>query len=134
MSATEIVPNLWMGGELLPFELGDYDAVVNVREIPDVIVNPRTQAMLWLPLVDSLSPVPYWKLFSAVEFVHGVYRTRRKVLVHCTMGHNRSGLIVGAFLILEQGQRVDDTVNLIRSKRPGALSNATFVAQLRALA
>ena len=48
-----------------------------------------------------------------------------KVLVHCTAGYNRSGL-VNATILHKHGISGLEALRIIRQARPGALSNQTF--------
>lgn len=60
-----------------------------------------------------------------------VRRQSGSVLVHCQAGLNRSGLIVGASLVL-LGSTPDEAIALMRAKRsPAVLCNPTFEAFLR---
>jgi protein-tyrosine phosphatase len=57
-------------------------------------------------------------------------RDRRRVLVTCNAGRNRSGLVTG-FALMDLGVRADDAIVLIRKARgDDALSNAFFVKLL----
>lgn len=55
-----------------------------------------------------------------------------KVLVHCTAGFNRSGL-VNAMILYKLGVLGEEALRIIRQARPGALSNQTFYDYVRAL-
>ncbi|MBJ7357852.1 dual specificity protein phosphatase [Nocardioides sp.] len=58
----------------------------------------------------------------------------RRVLVRCSGGLNRSGLVVAASLV-RLGHAPDDAIALVRRARgPWALTNPGFVAHLRSLA
>ncbi|HSV37483.1 MAG TPA: hypothetical protein VLI04_01870 [Nocardioidaceae bacterium] len=55
----------------------------------------------------------------------------RKLLVRCTGGLNRSGLVIGLALI-KQGRTPDEAIDLVRAARgPYALCNGAFVRYLR---
>jgi len=61
-------------------------------------------------------------------------RTGRRVLVRCSGGLNRSGLVVASTLV-RLGYAPDDAITLVRGARgPWALTNPAFVSHLRALA
>lgn len=64
------------------------------------------------------------------QFLESSRKRGRAVLVHCFAGINRSAIVCAAFL-LRCGLDVEWAVALVRSKRPGALTNAVFLAQLR---
>ena len=139
MDATEIIPGLWQGGELLPVERGRFEAIVSLRLINSVLnLDPDLRAYLHIPLLDEAKPVPIREINVAVTFIDEYLcstpdKPDPTVLVHCTEGRNRSGLIVGAFLIMRRGMDPDSAIALIRSKRANALSNQTFVQQLQDL-
>ena len=52
-----------------------------------------------------------------------------KVLVHCTMGFNRSALLTGKILY-RMGMKGPDVVRRLQERRPGALYNDTYAAYL----
>jgi len=52
-------------------------------------------------------------------------------LITCWEGRNRSGIITAVTLTLLTGWPADKAVARIRSRRPGALTNESFVRQLR---
>jgi protein tyrosine/serine phosphatase len=55
------------------------------------------------------------------------------VLVHCTAGISRSVSIVAAYLIKEKGMSAVNAINFIRTKRPIADPNPSFMRQLQTL-
>ena len=128
---TEIIPGLWMGGTYSPVIPTGFDAVVCCREVTDwaLIGVP----FLHLPMVDWSTLPKAWLIRGGEAFLDEVVeRSSQKALVHCAEGHNRSGLVVGYYLI-KYGYKPQDAIDLIRSKRPGALSNQTFVDYLLSL-
>jgi protein-tyrosine phosphatase len=124
---TEIIPNLWMGGEQLPAMPSGFDAVVDCRELGDwSLIGPP---YLHIPMIDGPVLPKECLIEIGISFVYNAVLPGLKTLVHCAEGHNRSGLIVGAFLI-RCNWEAQDAIDLIRSKRPGALTNQTFVNYL----
>ncbi len=59
-------------------------------------------------------------------------RKGQKVLVHCTMGLNRSALLAGVILC-HLGYTGADATARVRERRPGALYNDTFAGYLERL-
>ncbi len=131
MNATEIIPNLWMGGEIVPALPDEYDAVMGLRwEAEDYALPLRRQKRLkqfaWVPMVDGpVLPDPV-NLGTAVRLVDEWSSNGWKVLVHCGEGKNRSGLVV-ALALIRRFHAPQEAIDLIRSKRPGALNNQAFV-------
>jgi protein-tyrosine phosphatase len=52
-------------------------------------------------------------------------------MVHCAMGFNRSALVAGLILV-QTGMSGAEAVELLRSRRPGALFNKAFAQFLLA--
>jgi protein-tyrosine phosphatase len=145
---TEIIPNLFMGGEgILPIPPDGFDLVVSCREIADILVPSLKDileqggpVLLSVKMLDAPIEVPAWKIRSTAAYIAAVYgqskegyNTGKRVLIHCKQGLNRSALILCAFLIMYLGYTVDDAIAFVREKRPGALGNETFVKMLKSL-
>lgn len=142
----EIVPGLWMGGhdygpEGLPVVVGDeFDHVFSLYSRyghgPDEGV-PHDYMHLWDGLASEgdLDRVRNFagRVHDTLMWFHqqdAVDGGRRKALVRCQAGYNRSGLVV-AFVLLRSGMDPVTAVNLIREKRgPHALCNAWFVSYI----
>ncbi len=65
------------------------------------------------------------QLWNVARFGFNEWKAGKKVLVHCTQGKNRSGLVNGCILWLN-GMNGEEAVKLIQTKRPGALFNPVF--------
>jgi protein-tyrosine phosphatase len=125
---TEIVPGLFMGGSLSLVQPCGFDAIVCCREVSDwKLAGPP---YLHLPMEDIPVVPPEWYGAAGAAFIAGAMGPSRRVLVHCAEGHNRSGFIVASYLIRCGGFWPQEAINLIRKKRPGALTNQVFVAAL----
>ncbi len=124
-----------MGGEILPIMLTGFDAILSCRQIEDFELIPTVKAFLWLPFED-IAVLPGALIINLgrtfIENTSGL-SSKLKVLIHCSAGHNRSGLIVADYLIVNLKMKSQDAIDLIRSKRPGALTNQTFVNYLLSL-
>ena len=128
---TEIIPALWMGGQQIPIQPTGFDAIVNCKELEDFAVIGVPY--LHLPMVDGPEHPDTWLLEVAARFIDGALDFAGKCLVHCAEGHNRSGITIAYYLIENKGYKLQDAIDLIRSKRPGALSNQVFVDYLLSL-
>lgn len=52
------------------------------------------------------------------------------MLVHCFAGKSRSTSVVLAWLLQDQGMRLQDALALVQARRAGAQPNSGFLAQL----
>jgi protein-tyrosine phosphatase len=108
----------------------------------DVIVDLEDWEMAWVP------PVPLGRLYvsfplddddevdpkvrEVASFIASLVTSGRRVLVHCTEGLNRSGVVV-ARALMNMGLTASDAVELVRRQRgPSvdgfpALGNQAFV-------
>jgi hypothetical protein len=140
MEIFEVVPRLSIGTRLA--SSAEYATLG-----ADVIVDLEDWAWAWVP------PVPTGKLFlsfplrdgdvvdpkvrEVAAFVAELVGAGRSVLVHCTEGLNRSGLVV-ARALMAMGRSADGAIDLVRQRRgPSvdgfpALGNQAFVDWLRA--
>ncbi|MFC7493973.1 MULTISPECIES: protein-tyrosine phosphatase family protein [unclassified Nocardioides] len=136
----EVVPGLWQGGHDVRSQSAtacvvgaEFDLVVSlatrdghgpadgvdhvVLRIADATLDPGTAAR-----VDVAAR-------QVAEAVAG----GRRVLVRCSGGLNRSGLVVAGALV-RMGHRPDDAIALVRAARgPWALTNPGFVDHVRGL-
>ncbi|HEX2027610.1 MAG TPA: hypothetical protein VHF25_06385 [Nitriliruptorales bacterium] len=123
--AVEIVPGLYQSGT--PGAV-DADVVVCLqlqppRYLPD---EPRAEQFVsvWWPIHDG--PVPDGATVrSLAALLARFLEERRRVLVHCAGGNNRSGLVVARTLI-ELGQAPSDAIATVRRAIPTALNNREF--------
>lgn len=64
------------------------------------------------------------------EFIDRNLRGQRNTLVHCHAGISRSVAIVVAYFV-KSGWTVDQALGHVRTKRPRANPNSSFMSQLR---
>jgi protein-tyrosine phosphatase len=140
MFVGEVVPGLLIGNRL--------DAATEYSTLLlDVIVDLEDWEFAWVPPVptgciyvsfpieddDAVDP----KVRQVAAFVASLVRAGHRVLVHCTEGLNRSGVVVGRAL-MNLGWPVGDAIAHVRDRRGPteddflALSNPTFVEWLLA--
>jgi hypothetical protein len=129
MEVFEVVPGLFIGTRLAADT--EY-ATLGV----DAIVDLEHWEWAWTP------PVPVGRMYLSFPMededeVDPKVREGRKVLVHCTEGLNRSGVVVARSL-MELGSTASDAIELVRRRRgPSvdgfpALGNEAFVEWLHA--
>ena len=103
----------------------DADMDEGVPTLPDHLMY------LYFPIADAQLP-NLDKLHAAAVMGARLVRSGHKVLSHCGMGLNRSALLAGLILI-ELGMTGKNSVELLQSRRPGALYNDVFADYLRSL-
>lgn len=72
----------------------------------------------WIPVRDDTPPTPD-QLSFGVHVLNELVRQNRKIYVHCKNGHGRTSTLVAAYFI-SHGKSVDEAIDLIQQKRPGA--------------
>lgn len=70
------------------------------------------------------------ELLTLGQFAFDLWSSGLTVLAHCSQGCNRASLITAQVLELS-GMSPDEAIGQLRSRRPCALSNETFVEWLR---
>ena len=135
LDASNIAPRLWMGGRP-PFD----------RDLPklDVLVlcarelQPAQTAFHGLvyrcPLVDDhLELDAISRALVCAHTVAQIILQKKTVLVTCSQGRNRSGLVVGFALGYLTRMTAEQIVEHIRRRRKtnGVLSNEAFVGYLQ---
>lgn len=78
-----------------------------------------------LPDLDTLNKI--------VDRVCAAIRAKHRVLVHCTAGLNRSGLVNAMVVNRLSGKSGPQLLQFMRRKRPGCLSNRRFAAFIERL-
>ncbi len=127
-----IAENLDMGGNYVDY--GDYDMVVSCEAYPNPArVTGYKGIFIHLPLEDSDGEFNEDACKIVGGIVSVVRDSGRNVLVHCTAGLNRSGLIV-ALALMANGLTADQAIDLIRERRDQwALCNESFVEFLQSI-
>lgn len=65
-------------------------------------------------------------VIALADFVNQFRRSKKRILIHCAGGLNRSGVLVAATLV-RSGLHPAEAIETVRSGRPGALDNPEFV-------
>ena len=85
---------------------------------------------VYFPFADDDQDLPSVAKLQAVAAMGAtLMRHGHRVLAHCNMGFNRSGLVAGAIL-KALGMSGEAAVTRIRDRRPGALYNERFTDYL----
>jgi hypothetical protein len=139
MEVFEVIPGLFIGTRLDPstgFAALDVDAIVDLEDWEMAWVPPVPFGCLLIsfPMDDGDDVDP--KVREVATFIVTLVTAGRRVLVHCTEGLNRSGLVV-ARALMEMGWTATDAIELVRQKRGpsvdgfSALGNPAFVDWLQ---
>ena len=139
MQVFEVVPGLSIGTRLAPeTEYGSLgvDAIVDLEPWDWAWTPPVPVGRIYLsfPMEDEDDVDP--RVRDIAVIVASLVGVGRKVLVHCTEGLNRSGVVV-ARALMEMGSTAEDAIELVRRRRgPSvdgfpALGNEAFVEWLR---
>lgn len=138
MEVFEVVPGLFLAtrlAETAAYATLGVDVIVDLEHwevswVPDV---PPGGLFVSMPMEDEDEVDP--KVRELASFVVSLVRSGRRVLVHCTEGLNRSGVVV-ARALMEMGMSPTEAIDLVRSQRgPSvdgfpALGNPAFVEWL----
>ncbi len=73
----------------------------------------------WIPTADHYSPNPDQMDFG-VSILEKLVSQDKKVYLHCKNGHGRSSALLIAYLMKNKGMSLEQAMDFIRSKRPGA--------------
>lgn len=121
---------LWQGGT--PNAMKRYDVVVGMEHEPTSRIGGRVKfegIHIWHP-IDDWEVVDGHAIRSIAAFVADRVEIGDKVLVHCSAGLNRSG-IVNARALMWLGYSADEAIEMIRKNRYStALCNPRFVKWL----
>lgn len=117
----EVVPGLWFGRRPSVAELAT--AKVEFAGILDLAAEfPRCAAPAAhyrsLPLLDGM-PVGASELAAGIRWVND-HRLQGPLLVHCALGHGRTGSVIVSWLVLSGASSdVESAKKLLQSLRPG---------------
>ena len=136
----EVVPGLFMGGHDVRSQSGsacvvgdEFDLVVSLATREGYGPAEGIEHVV-LRLADAaIDPGTAIRVDEVADRVAEAVGDGRRVLVRCSGGLNRSGLVVASALI-KQGRTPDQAIASVRAARgPWALTNPGFVVHLRAL-
>lgn len=126
MEIFEIQPNLFQSTKIDdPNAVKDMDTVIDLEGGFDTLYTMVIKSYLYWPILDLPWMPEVDNLWNVARYGFNAWKADQKVLVHCSMGRNRSGLVNGCILWLDGISGVD-AVKLIQEKRVGALVNSVF--------
>jgi protein-tyrosine phosphatase len=122
---------LWHGG--LPVDYAwvrehGIDTVVDLADADSFPPSDQVDGLTYLkcPLVEG-DELPDPGLTTRLsDLVAGLAEDGHRVLVHCTFGRNRSGLLVSLVVRRLLGLTGEEAVRHVQERRAGAVNNETF--------
>ncbi len=134
----EVVPGLWQGGHDVRSQSASacvvddrFDLVVSLTTRPGYGPPDGVEHHVARMADAGIDPATAARLDELAATVADAVAEGRRVLVRCSGGLNRSGLVV-ALALLRTGLDVGTAMSLVRAARgPWALTNPGFVAHLK---
>lgn len=139
LKAAEIVEGIWLGDASDAMDIDTLkeqgiDSVVNCAEKHTLTCEeyyPFGWRYLGLECDDSAKyDILGNHLDEFVAFMDECVVNKKKVLVHCVAGINRSATLLIAYLVRRRGMSLIDAISLCHAKRPIILTNEAFVMSL----
>jgi protein-tyrosine phosphatase len=132
LSKDEATGELWQGGTPDTIPTKPWDVVVGLEHhtTPNLYKRVRHEGIhIWHPIDDTVVPDDH-AIRSISAFVADRVELGDRVLVHCSAGLNRSG-VVSARAMMWLGYSAADAIAKLRQRRyPEALCNPNFVRWL----
>lgn len=129
---------LWHGG--VPVDYAwirehEIDTVVDLADADAFPPSAEVDGLNYLkcPLVDGDDLPDEGLTTRLADLVAGLVEDGHRVLVHCTFGRNRSGLLVSLVVRRLLGLSGKEAVGYVQERRQGAVNNETFRAWLASL-
>lgn len=123
------------GPHLEPWSLAElraagFDAVVNLSEHPSDVEALEAAGLesSWVPLPTDVPPTKDSEeqcaeaLPRAIAFVSAQMARRRRVLVHCHAGKDRTGLLLAVLVAKQEGLSARAAIERVRVVRPLAIT------------
>ena len=129
-TASEVYPGLFQSSKIRTEEDSEFVEDLGVKLVVDLeggfdpVMNFLDTYLFWpihdLPILPDVD-----LLVMVCSFIYRQLELGGKVLVHCSQGLNRSGLVCGRVMVMK-GMTGVEAIRQIRFKRPGSLWNRVF--------
>lgn len=98
-------------------------AVVSLTEKP-----PRLNGLelVHIPMRNG-EPAELSQLSLAVSAIDSLLSRGHRVLVHCSAGKDRTGMVLAAYLIAKRGLSAEEAISFVRLKRKGSIGGRAQV-------
>ena len=125
MSATQILPQLWIGDKLVSqkrsfFDSKNISVVINCTKEVKFIDNFKNTYRLDIDddLSDESIVKMYKDIYKIVDYIDEQIELGHNVLVHCHKGRQRSANIIAAYIMKYCSINYSAAMKYIQSKRP----------------
>jgi len=124
---SEITENIYLGSDLCSprvcklhepefRKLGVTVEISLTAELKDTPTN-NVAIYCWIPVEDKHAPSPDQFDFGT-SVINEALLQKRKIYIHCRLGHGRSPTMLAAYFIRFQKTTPENALNLIKEKRP----------------
>ena len=97
------------------------NAVISLTEHPIKNYN-EFDAYFNIPMINGAPAEPY-VLEKAVLKIVELIKSGHCVLVHCSAGLGRTGMVLASYFIYEKKMSAEDAIEKVKSMRPGSLKD-----------
>ena len=94
------------------------------------LLSKRNIELLHAPIKDFSVPT-LEQLEYVINWIETKIKENKSVMVHCRGGLGRTGTVVDAFLMYENGYTAEEAIKYIRSLRPGSIENYNQIKFLK---
>lgn len=114
----EVWPRVWMSGKPVDGLYQRFELAVSCEQHPRMREIYQARGVFHhYPMIDDENfPIDEQELKTTVEIIEKHYQKGHQILVHCTGGLNRSGLVLASWL-QKRGLTPLEAIELLRKKR-----------------
>ena len=135
--SSEIIPGfMWLGdaSNAMDADTHGFNGIVNCAA-RDTLTNRDYYDPSWKYTEYTASDDPEYNILAEhlddfVAFMDECRAEKRRVLVHCVAGINRSATLCIAYLVIREKMTLSEAVRHCFAARPCILTNSSFVIQL----
>lgn len=136
MEIFEILPGLYQSSaysekDIEKLKQLKINIIIDLEGGFDIELDFLTSYVYW-PIKDEEKLPDLAQLDAIASYAHLSRNGNSNILVHCYAGVNRASLI-NCIILHKAGWSGKNAIKLIREKRPGALTNQTFVNYIKGL-
>ncbi len=81
--------------------------------------------------MENGKPAEPWQLEKAISAIDGLLKDGHKVLVHCSAGKDRTGMVLAAYIISKNGVGPEEAISFVRSIRKGSITGPEQVESIK---